>query len=753
MKKNLIAVVLLFPLSLYAEEEQKNDSLRTIQLNEINIYSHKETMPQQMPVSYTIITPNLINGAQFNTIKELSIYVPNFFIPEYGSAMSTAPYIRGVGSRSTGQTIALYVDNVPYFEKTTFDFDFYDIMQINVLRGPQGTLYGRNAMGGVVNIYTLSPLIYQGTKLSVAGGNYGSVRAQAAHYAKFNSKMGFSLSGYYNHRNGFFTNTYTGKDADDKTSVGGRAKFDWQINSQWKMQYILNYDYIEQTAFPYGLYDKTTGEVANPNFNDPGAYNRSMVTNSLFIEHQNDKILFSSSTSHQYFSDDMKMDQDFTPLSFFSLEQIQKQHAVNEEFTLKSNTKNNYQWSFGLTSFYQKLDMNAPVAFKKDAITQILQPAFDRAAIQGAPEMIITSEQMDIPGIYNTETYGGALFHQSTYNNLFVKGFSITAGLRGDFEKVKLDYNTNTSLNINMKMGNTTRPVTLVDTLKGKESKLFSEVLPKVALKYTWNENQYIYGNISRGYKAGGFNVQMFSDLMQKDLMNSGNPNAPKTDVRKSILYYPEYSWNYEIGFQGTIWKNRIKTQISLFYMDIDSIQLTKFVPSGNGRMITNAGKAKSKGIELSTQANLGKGFSATINYGYAHAIFTNYIDSVAMNGNFQQADYKGKYVPYAPQQTLCLGGSYVHLFKHAFIDQFMANAQFLGVGKIYWNEANTLSQKFYTLVNAKVGIRKGDVGLDVWAKNLFNTSYNAFYFESFGNSFFQKGNPLQCGMTLKLEF
>lgn len=96
--------------------------------------------------------------------------------------------------------------------------------------------------------------------------------------------------------------------------------------------------------------------------------------------------------------------------------------------------------------------------------------------------MTITSEQMDIPGIYNTETYGGALFHQSTYNNLFVKGFSITAGLRGDFEKVKLDYNTNTSLNINKKMGNMTRPDTLAGTLKGKASKPFSEVLPKVVL-------------------------------------------------------------------------------------------------------------------------------------------------------------------------------------------------------------------------------------------------------------------------------
>jgi outer membrane receptor protein involved in Fe transport len=124
----------------------------------------------------------------------------------------------------------------------------------------------------------------------------------------------------------------------------------------------------------------------------------------------------------------------------------------------------------------------------------------------------------------------------------------------------------------------------------------------------------------------------------------------------------------------------------------------------------------------------------------------------VTVNGASHEINYKGKYIPYAPQQTLCLGGSYVHSFKHAFIDQIRADVQLLGAGKIYWDEANALSQKFYSLINTKVGIEKGIIGLDIWAKNLFDTHYNAFYFESFGNSFFQTGNPVQCGMTLKFE-
>jgi len=151
--------------SLIAVAEDKIDTTHVVKLDEVVVSSLKETSPRQTPVSSTVLTTASIKASQINSVRDLNALVPNFFIPDYGSAMSTTSYIRGIGSRNSGQSMGLYVDNVPYLEKSTFDFDFFDIRQIEVLRGAQGTLYGRNAEGGIINIYTLSPLNYQGSLL------------------------------------------------------------------------------------------------------------------------------------------------------------------------------------------------------------------------------------------------------------------------------------------------------------------------------------------------------------------------------------------------------------------------------------------------------------------------------------------------------------------------------------------------------------------------------------------------------------
>ncbi len=139
-------------LALVSVAEDKVDTTHVVKLDEVVVSSLKETSTRQTPVSSTVLATSKINAAQITSVRDLSGIVPNFFIPDYGSAMSTTSYIRGIGSRNSGQSIGLYVDNVPYFEKTTFDFDFYDIRQIEVLRGAQGTLYGRNAESGIINI-------------------------------------------------------------------------------------------------------------------------------------------------------------------------------------------------------------------------------------------------------------------------------------------------------------------------------------------------------------------------------------------------------------------------------------------------------------------------------------------------------------------------------------------------------------------------------------------------------------------------
>jgi outer membrane receptor protein involved in Fe transport len=763
MKKQIFSIIMVSSC-LVSIAQSQIDSTKTIKLDEVVVTSLKETSPRQTPLSSSTLTMTDLNKSQVNSIKNLSALVPNFYIPEYGSAMSSAVYIRGIGTRNSGQSMGLYVDNVPYFEKSTFDFEFYDIQQLEVLRGAQGTLYGRNSEGGIVNIYTLSPLTYQGTKVSITAGNYGLWNLKAGHYAKFNNKLGVSVSGYYNKEDGFFSNDYTQKSADDKSSAGGRAKLEWAINPQWKAQYLINFDYVNQSAFPYGAYDETTGKVANPNFNDESSYNRRTLNNSLLLQYRTDKLLLSSVSSHQYYDDKMLIDQDFSVLPMFTLSQNQIQHAINEEITIKSITKNNYQWSFGATGFLQAIDMDAPVTFKSEFLKSI-QYGFDAAAQANPrmPKITITDEEMIVPGLFNFNSMGGALFHQSSINNLGIDGLSLTAGLRVDYEKSDLDYDTYTALNASIKPGPTTIPLVFTsDTLKGSLSFHFSELLPKVALKYEWSNRQFVYANVSRGYKAGGYNVQMLADLIESSLNSAtrstnGKSTLPKPNVGKAISYNPEYSWNYEVGGQCITFDNRLKTTASIYFLTVNDMQLTQFVPSGNGRMISNAGGVQSKGLELSAYANLGRGFSASVNYGYANASFTNYVDTLKSYGSRGEivttpVDYKGKFVPYAPQNTLSVAALYEHSFHKAFINHIMASVQYNGIGKIYWNEANDLSQDFYSMLNAKLAVTKASFGLEIWAKNLMDTQYNAFYFNSSGNKFFQLGKPMQIGLTLKME-
>ena len=121
MKKQLILSA-LFSFCLITMAQNQEDTT-VVNLNEVVINSLKETSPQQTPVSSTILSSKLINTAQISNVRDLSGIVPNFYIPDYGSAMSTTSYIRGVGSRNSGQSMGLYVDNIPYFEKSTFDFD------------------------------------------------------------------------------------------------------------------------------------------------------------------------------------------------------------------------------------------------------------------------------------------------------------------------------------------------------------------------------------------------------------------------------------------------------------------------------------------------------------------------------------------------------------------------------------------------------------------------------------------------------
>ncbi|GAB6010531.1 TonB-dependent receptor [Viscerimonas tarda] len=749
MRKFITAAFFTLSVCAFAKESVEKDTLYTELKQDIVILSStKETNSlKSLPASISVFSPKNLEGLQVTSIKDLSAVAPNFFMPNYGSKMTAPLYIRGIGARTGVQTVSLYVDNIPYFNPSVFDSELYGIQRIELLRGTQGTLYGRNSMGGIINIYTFSPLTYEGTNATVSGGNYGYFLGNLSHYRRLSNNFGIAVSGYYKKDDGFFKNAYTGKNADHSENAGGKIKLDWDITQNLSVRYAANFDFTSQGAFPY--MNINADEV---NYDGPGSYKRRILTNGVSVQYTQPEYIISSTTGYQYLNDNMYMDQDYTPAAIFKINQRQNQRSVSEEITIKSNSRSNYQWSNGIFGFYDYQKTTSPVLLLQDGITAMLQSQIDKAAAANPnmPVIKLIDTEIGLNGVYKKPAYGGAIFHQSTFNNILsTKGLSFTAGLRLDYEKTELDYDAHTGTNLTIQpqfpAGSPVIPMRVDSVIKGKASTDYIELLPKFVLKYDIDQNSYLYASASRGYKAGGHNVQIFADLLSSALSSSiqsrGLNKPSPVPVNDMIDFEPEYSWNYEVGGKIDIIQNSLSASFSVFYIDVKDVQISQFVASGQGRMTTNAGKAVSKGFEFGLKTRPCTGFYLYANYGFSDAKFKS------------KEYYMNNHITFAPESTLSLGTNISYNFKrNPILDKVVFDANFAGVGKIYWTEANDKSQDFYATTNARLAFEKSLFGLELWGKNIFDRDYQAFYFESMGNSFVQKGKPAQFGATFRLK-
>ncbi|MCL2416938.1 MAG: TonB-dependent receptor [Bacteroidales bacterium] len=755
IKKNLFVLILL-GYGLSAQTAELDPEMQ-IDLIETVISSSRETNElRTLPASVSIITPRMLDQQQITSVVNLSAIVPNFFIPNYGSKLSTPVFVRGIGNRSGGQAVGLYVDNMPLLSNSVFNFDFLDVQQIEVLRGPQGTLYGRNAMSGVINIRTHSPLDENRTRLMLSAGNYGLARAHASVSRRLiDERLGISLSGHLNRNNGFFENQFDGERADRLLSAGGRMRLDFQPSNRWNIQWITSYDYSNQGAFPYGIYEN--GDIALPNQDHPGEYIRQMFGSHINLQHTNNRFIFTSTTGFQHLNDNMDMDLDNTPLSLFTLNQRQNENNFTQEFTLRSNTENNLQWIVGAFGFHRNLRTYVTTTMGEDGIATILQPQLPMV-------LKVSNNEIPIPGTFETPAFGGAFFAEATRNNLFFRGLSATIGARLDYESTSITYNTSMLINIDV----VPPPMWIaVDSgysstrLTGRNSMSFTEFLPRFALKYEFNNRHHVYFSVARGYKAGGHNIQMFADIIQGIAEEKGRimgqpphnfddtilPREHQDSIIPQIRFNPEHSWNFEIGFRSEILQNRLFAEAAVFYIDVRNVLITQFVETGHGRMLRNAGHAESMGAELSLRAFLFDGLVVSANYGFTRAIFRD-------NKRDDATDFSGNFIPFAPRNTFSIAASYTHgLRNNRIIDRFNLHAQYNGVGRIYWTEANDVYQNFYGLLNLRAGVSRGIFSMNIWTRNTLNTNFTAFYFESMGQRLGQRGTPFQIGVDLAVRF
>ncbi|MCF0179217.1 MAG: TonB-dependent receptor [Bacteroidales bacterium] len=805
-----VFVLYLFPYVAFANEE--NDTIKTKNIDEVTVIaSPKESSPlHEQPTMSTILKGSEIKERHITSLKNMSQIVPNFFMPDYGSRLTSAIYIRGIGSRINNPAVGLYVDNIPFNDKSAFDFNLADIERIEVLRGPQGTLYGRNTMGGLIKAYTRSPLTYSGTDVSLgyaSGDNHITVSMN--HYHHPSDIFAWYVGAYYEKGFGFFKNDLTGEKVDDLQAAGGRFRALYLPTSKLKFDFNINFDHDNEGAYPYYYegavfpaeeeYSDLIGKITN---NRSHSYRRNVVNVGVNTQYEAEQFTLSNVTGYQSLNDRMFLDQDFISVDIYTLEQKQKLNSITNELTFRSKGERRWSWVAGANFMYQSLNTSGPVAFRKDGVSFLqntINSSLPEISVMGQkmPMLVtLTGEEIVMGGVFDTPVINFALFHQSSFN--LTKKLKGTVGLRLDYEHNSLSYNAPSLIDYDFTMTSPMMPIALKDQTisvlrDGSLSNDYWQFMPKVSLQYDFNKYNNIYAAVSRGTRSGGYNVQMFSDILQGDIrhemmtgikdgsiaainkMAEDNPRMPKQvvemiigyldkmpipeliDVEETVTFKPEYSWNYEIGTHLSTSDHRWQADAALFLLDTRDQQVARFAESGLGRLMVNTGHSQSRGAEISLRSEIFENFNVALNYGYTYAVFKDY-DCSSLSQKFSSAqsenyDYTGNYVPFVPKHTLNIDANYSWHFDNAWANRLTLGATYSGAGRIYWTESNNVSQGYYQTLSARAILQTKHLQLELWGRNITNTKYNSFYFESMSRGFAQRGKPGQVGVDVRWHF
>lgn len=676
--------LLLFIVSLPVTAHE-TDTLRGVTLDSIVVSSIKHPSASwTMPVASTTIDAQMMERRQMNEMKDFTASIPNFIMVDRDTRLTSSVFVRGVGSLINMPGVAMYVDGVPHFEKSSFDISLTEIEKVEFLRGPQGTLFGRNAMGGIILVHTTSPFRRQGTRLRLSYGSFNDTRFSFSHLHKINQAFAYGITADYNHSDGYIHNNYNNEKADKLNAASLNGRLEWRPRTNLSLRLVNGFEYVKQGAFAYGDVNEETNGVDSVNINHESYYDRKIYDAGLQVDFHNPYFWLRSQTSLQLLDDTYNVDQDASPRDLYYAVQSEKQRLLSEEINIKNVTAGRYNWNFGLFAFSHAINRST------DVFINMANPAYQ------------------LEKRYDDDNRGIAFYHQSQLQ--ITSQLILEAGIRYDMERAN-SIHTENKLTAD----------TVVLRNQYDSPLTFSQWTPRISLQYRFNRDNQLYATWAKGYKTGGFNT-VFEEEQER-------------------TFGPEKSWNYEIGGKAAFWGRRLFAEFALFYIDMQNQQVKQLIDM-QGVKIFNAGSSVSKGAEISLKAIPSPAASFTLSYGFTHATFSRYTYS-------SEADYTGNYLPFVPRHTLSAGGDFTVPFRSALSDRLRLQANYTGMGEIYWHENNRVKQPFYGLLNASAGVEKGRLNLTLWTKNILNSSYLGYYFEASGRRLGKPGKPFTAGISL----
>lgn len=696
------------------------------QLGDIIVTAQRRNQnAQDVPIAIIAVSADTLVASGAANIQDIKMVAPGVEVQSNnGSAL---PIIRGVGSKAVGagieNPVAIYVDGVYYAAATASLFSFNNIERLEVLKGPQGTLFGRNATGGLIQVVTKDPRSDFSGRVNLGYGNYETIQGDlyltgglsqnlAADFAVTTSFMG----------DGYGTNLTSGKDVyRTYHDIALRSKLLLSLGDDTEARLTIDYSDSRHNMHAARMLNGVTAPAPfGPAYGGKAWDIESdvdpMITTAqggvaLRVDHDFGGIKLASITAYRDVDYQVLFDIDYTATRGRVGDVKQSDWQFSQEFQLLSDDQQSLQWVLG--AYY----------FKAKSIYDRVQVSFLGPAALPAGSL---GDFVQADTFSHQGTDSKSLFGQSTL--VLSPRLNLTAGLRYTSEKRDLS---------GAGLLTTDGGVEVITTPQTKRSETFNKLSWRFALDYKLADDVLAYASFNRGFKSGGFN--------------------PSSLTLPSFV--PEILDAYEIGLKSTLFDRRVRLNLSGFYYDYSKLQVSRSVDGATG--IYNGGTAEIYGLEAEMQAQLSRNLTLAAGYQYAHGKYTSFPGAVvsipAAGGGeaITTADVTGNWAVLTPKSTLNLSMNYSVPIQSDTLD---INAGLYYNSGYFHEPDNRLKEPDYALLNASIAYQFADgYSVRIWGKNLTNQSVaNAAGIISFGTTGLFRASyapPRTYGITLGAKF
>ena len=659
---------------------------------------------QDLPLSVTAVPAVMIANAGVSLVGEAAVYAPNTYFSEFSARKLSVARFRGVGSSPANPGVTTYIDGVPQLNTNSSSIEFLDVSQIEFVRGAQSALFGRNTLGGLVNLTSVRPSLTRWTgSVRVPFGNFGARDLRASVSGPLANTLGLALAFGRSDREGFTTNDLTGHDLDSRSATFGKAQLLWTPATTWEVRAIASGERARDGD--YALND--LGALRENPFRAArdfeGRTDRDVLSATALARRDGARLVISTTTGVVHWKTRDLTDLDYTPLPLVTRDNAEQATQISQEIRLASSAEAPVQlsermalkWQAGIVLFTQ--------AYEQDAVNTsapfLISPAVGFPVDQHSPRSAL-------------DDFGVGVYAQGT--TTYDAKLDVTVGARVDHERKEAQLETFFS-------------PAIAAPLEVSATRRVSNVSPQLALAYRARPDQMAYVSVGHGFKAGGF-----------------NPASPAG----SEAYGEEQTWHVEGGMKSSWGDDRVVANAAVFTIDWENLQLNLPSPDAPGQFyIANVAAARSTGAELEVSARLHANVKLFSALGYTHARF--------MSGSVSSGvDVSGHELPSTPNYTATLGGQFSRPLGSATL---VGRGEVVSYGAFYYDDANSAAQEAYTLTNVRVGVKGKLVSVEAWVRNMFDTRYIpvAFAYGFFAPSGFvgESGRPRTWGISAALGF